>query len=153
MTAPIDPAARPRSSSARAAPVERPVTFTIGELALEFDLTTRAIRFYEDSGLLAPQRLGNRRVYAQRDRTRLKLTLRGKRLGLTLAEVRELVDMYESPRDTQAQLAKFLLVLAAHRAQLEQRMADLELTLDEVRTQQKEARRLLTQAARKNASP
>ena len=83
-------------------------TLTIGELAREFDLTTRAIRFYEDSGLLAPQRSGRNRVYTQRDRTRLKLTLRGKRLGLTLAEVKELVDMYESPRDTLPQLKKFL---------------------------------------------
>ena len=79
-------------------------TFTIGELAREFDLTTRAIRFYEDCGLLMPQRSGRNRVYTARDRTRLKLTLRGKRLGLTLAEVKDLVDMYESPRDTQAQL-------------------------------------------------
>ena len=77
-----------------------PTTFTIGELAREFDLTTRAIRFYEDCGLLTPQRSGRNRVYTARDRTRLKLTLRGKRLGLTLAEVKELVDMYESPRDT-----------------------------------------------------
>ena len=69
--------------------------------------------------------------------------MRGKRLGLTLAEVRELVDMYESPRDTQPQLKKFLAVLAAHRSQLEQQMADLHATLDEVRTQEREARRLL----------
>jgi len=75
-------------------------TLTIGELAREFDLTTRAIRFYEDCGLITPQRVGRNRVYSARDRTRLKLTLRGKRLGLTLAEVKELVDMYESPRDT-----------------------------------------------------
>src|SRR6478609_592146 len=87
-------------------------TFTISQLAREFDLTTRAIRFYEDCGLLAPQRSGRQRVYSARDRTRLKLTLRGKRLGLTLAEVKELVDMYESPRDTQPQLRKFLEVLA-----------------------------------------
>ncbi len=118
-------------------------TFTIGELALEFDLTTRAIRFYEDCGLIAPQRTGRNRVYTQRDRTRLKLTLRGKRLGLTLAEVKELVDMYESPRDTQPQLQKYLVVLAAHRAQLEQQMADLHATLDEVRAHEKDARRLL----------
>ena len=118
-------------------------TFTIGELAREFDLTTRAIRFYEDSGLLTPQRSGRNRVYTQRDRTRLKLTLRGKRLGLTLAEVKELVDMYESPRDTLPQLKKFLVVLAAHREQLEQQMADLHATLDEVRSHEKEARRLL----------
>jgi DNA-binding transcriptional MerR regulator len=119
-------------------------TFSIGELAREFDLTTRAIRFYEDCGLISPQRRGRQRIYTARDRTRLKLTLRGKRLGLTLAEVKELVDMYESPRDTRAQLERFLAVLAEHRAQLEQQMADLAVTLDEVRTHEKEARRLLT---------
>ena len=123
-------------------------TFTISELAREFDLTTRAIRFYEDCGLLDPQRHGRNRVYTARDRTRLKLTLRGKRLGLTLAEVKELVDMYESPRDTQAQLKRFLLVLADHRSQLDQQMADLHATLDEVRAQEREARRLLNAAER-----
>ena len=128
-----------------------PATFTIGDLAREFDLTTRAIRFYEDCGLLSPQRSGRNRVYTQRDRTRLKLTLRGKRLGLTLAEVKELVDMYESPRDTQPQLKKFLVVLAAHREQLEQQMADLNITLDEVRAHENEARRLLTQSERRKA--
>ena len=120
-------------------------TYSISELAREFDLTTRAIRFYEDSGLLQPARSGRNRVYSARDRTRLKLTLRGKRLGLTLAEVKELVDMYESPRDTQPQLKKFLGVLATHREQLEQQMADLHATLDEVRSHEKEARRLLVQ--------
>jgi DNA-binding transcriptional MerR regulator len=124
-------------------------TYTIGELAREFDLTTRAIRFYEDCGLLTPQRKGRNRVYTQRDRTRLKLTLRGKRLGLTLAEVRELVDMYESPRDTAPQLKKFLVVLAAHREQLEQQLADLHATLDEVRSHEREARRLLAEGQKR----
>ena len=124
-------------------------TLTIGELAREFDLTTRAIRFYEDCGLLTPQRQGRNRVYTARDRTRLKLTLRGKRLGLTLAEVKELVDMYESPRDTLPQLKKFLAVLATHRAQLEQQMADLHVTLDEVRAHEKEAKRLLAEGQRR----
>ena len=125
-------------------------TLTIGELAREFDLTTRAIRFYEDCGLITPQRVGRNRVYTARDRTRLKLTLRGKRLGLTLAEVKELVDMYESPRDTLPQLKKFLVVLATHREQLEQQMADLHVTLDEVRAHEKEAKRLLAEGARRN---
>jgi DNA-binding transcriptional MerR regulator len=129
-----------------------PMTFSIGELAREFDLTTRAIRFYEDCGLLAPQRSGRTRIYTLRDRTRLKLTLRGKRLGRTLSEVKDLVDMYESPRDTQAQLKKFLIVLAEHRAQLEQQMADLSVTLDEVRTHEREARRLLAQAGARKAA-
>jgi DNA-binding transcriptional MerR regulator len=126
-------------------------TLTIGELAREFDLTTRAIRFYEDCGLLAPQRQGRNRVYTARDRTRLKLTLRGKRLGLTLAEVKELVDMYESPRDTLPQLRKFLTVLATHRAQLEQQMADLHVTLDEVRAHEKEGMRLLAESRKRKA--
>jgi DNA-binding transcriptional MerR regulator len=126
-------------------------TFKIGELAREFDLTTRAIRFYEDCGLLEPQRSGRNRVYTARDRTRLKLTLRGKRLGLTLAEVKDLVDMYESPRDTLAQLKKFLLVLAAHRTQLEQQMADLNATLDEVRAHETQAQRLLATSARRGS--
>ena len=124
-------------------------TLTIGELAREFDLTTRAIRFYEDCGLITPQRVGRNRVYTARDRTRLKLTLRGKRLGLTLAEVKELVDMYESPRDTLPQLRKFLVVLATHRAQLEQQMADLHVTLDEVRSHEKEGKRLLAEGERR----
>jgi DNA-binding transcriptional MerR regulator len=142
-TGPIDLAASPRRPGGTARPPERASTYTIGELAREFDLTTRAIRFYEDCGLLTPQRRGRTRVYTARDRTRLKLTLRGKRLGLTLAEVKDLVDMYESPRDTAAQLAKFLAVLALHRAQLEERLADLTATLDEVRAHEREARRLL----------
>jgi DNA-binding transcriptional MerR regulator len=136
-------------ASVAAATPTTATTFTIGELAREFDLTTRAIRFYEDCGLLTPQRNGRNRVYTQRDRTRLKLTLRGKRLGLTLAEVKDLVGMYETPRDTQPQLKKFLVVLATHRAQLEQQLADLKVTLDEVGAHEKEARRLLAHAARK----
>jgi len=127
-------------------------TLTIGELAREFDLTTRAIRFYEDCGLITPQRVGRNRVYTARDRTRLKLTLRGKRLGLTLAEVKELVDMYESPRDTLPQLRKFLAVLATHRAQLEQQMADLHVTLDEVRAHEREGKRLLNDGERRKSA-
>ena len=128
------------------------VTYTISQLAKEFDLTTRAIRFYEDCGLLSPQRSGpngRNRVYTARDRTRLKLTLRGKRLGLSLAEIKELVDMYESPRDTVPQLKKFLVVLAAHREQLEQQLADLQVTLEEVHTHEREARRLLGEIEKK----
>jgi len=121
-------------------------TYTISDLAKEFDLTTRAIRFYEDMGLLQPQRAGpggRSRVYTPRDRTRLKLTLRAKRLGLSLTEAREIIDMYDSPRDTGPQLKKFLAVLAAHRKELEEQMADLVANLDEVKTHEKEARVLL----------
>ncbi|MEO5671655.1 MAG: MerR family DNA-binding transcriptional regulator [Ramlibacter sp.] len=121
-------------------------TYTISDLAKEFDLTTRAMRFYEDMGLLQPERSGpggRNRVYSARDRTRLKLTLRAKRLGLSLTEAREIIDVYDSPRDTGAQLKKFLAVLAQHRTQLEEQMADLQANLDEVKVHEKEARTLL----------
>ncbi len=121
-------------------------THSISDLAKEFDLTTRAIRFYEDMGLLQPKREGpggRNRVYTARDRTRLKLTLRAKRLGLSLVEAKELIDMYDSPRDTVPQLKKFLVILAEHRAELDAQMADLKTTLDEVRTHEKETRALL----------
>ena len=122
-------------------------TFSISDLAQEFDLTTRAIRFYEDMGLLQPSRTGpagRSRVYSGRDRARLKLTLRAKRLGLSLSEAKEIIDMYDSPRDTGAQLQKFLDVLALHRKQLEDQMTDLQANLDELKEHQREARALLT---------
>ena len=121
-------------------------TYTITDLSREFDITPRAIRFYEDQGLLAPERQGRgqSRVYSQRDRTRLKLTLRGKRLGLTLSEVRELVDMYESPRDEAAQLNKFLAILAAHRTQLLQQREDIEVMLAEIAAFEEGTRKRLT---------
>ncbi len=122
------------------------ITYNISELAREFDLTTRAMRFYEDMGLLQPERSGpggRTRVYSGRDRTRLKLTLRAKRLGLSLTEAREIIDMYDSPRDTGPQLQKFLLVIAAHQKQLEAQMTDLQANLDELKIHQREARALL----------
>jgi DNA-binding transcriptional MerR regulator len=118
-------------------------TFTIAELAEEFDVTARAIRFYEDMGLLEPARAGRNRVYTQRDRTRLKLTLRGKRLGLSLSEIKQLVDMYDSPADNAAQLNAFLRVLADHRRQLEQQMEDIEITLAEIGQHEARCRELL----------
>jgi DNA-binding transcriptional MerR regulator len=121
-------------------------TYTIGDLAKEFDLTTRAIRFYEDMGLLQPERngpAGRSRVYSARDRTRLRLTLRAKRLGLSLSEAKEIIDLYDSPRDTGVQLQKFLDVLVVHRRQLEDQLADLQANLEEVQEHEKEARVLL----------
>ncbi len=120
-------------------------TYTITELSREYDITPRAIRFYEDQGLLAPSREGSgkSRVYTTRDRTRLKLTLRGKRLGLTLSDIRELIDMYESPRDEAAQLAKFLQVLGTHRAQLEQQQVDIEAQLKEIGAFESQCRKRL----------
>lgn len=127
-------------------------TYTISELSREFSITPRTIRFYEDQGLIAPRRTDARqRVYSQRDRTRLKLTLRGKRLGLSLAEVRELVDMYESPADNAAQLRRFLDVLAVHRARYERQLRDLRETLSEIDEHERRARAMLADPAAERA--
>jgi DNA-binding transcriptional MerR regulator len=117
--------------------------YSISELAREFDVTPRAIRFYEDQGLISPRREGQRRVYAPRDRTRLKLTLRGKRLGLSLSEIRELIDMYEPGRDERPQLERFLAVLEAHKKDLTQQRADIEAQLSEIQAFEKRVRKQL----------
>ncbi|MET3130344.1 DNA-binding transcriptional MerR regulator [Oxalobacteraceae bacterium GrIS 1.11] len=122
------------------------MTYTITELAREFDITARAIRFYEDQGLLSPSREGTggrNRVYTPRDRTRLKLTLRGKRLGLSLSEIKSLVDMYETPKDTRSQMNRFLGVLAQHRETLEQQREDIEMALAEITAHEDECKRML----------
>ena len=117
--------------------------YSIGELAAEFDVTARAIRFYEAEGLLAPRRDGQRRIYTPRERTRLKLTLRGKRLGLTLSEIRDLIDMYEPGRDERPQLERFLAVLEAHKAALERQSEDIEAQLAEIAAFEKRVRKQL----------
>ena len=125
-------------------------TFSIRELAQEFDLTTRAIRFYEDMGLLQPQREGaggRVRVYNGRDRARLMLTLRAKRMGLSLTEARELLDMYDGPQDTVPQLRRLLELLGQQRGELESRIAEMQASLDEVKTRERRARSQLSSAA------
>ncbi|HSI51524.1 MAG TPA: MerR family DNA-binding transcriptional regulator [Ideonella sp.] len=122
---------------------EAAATFTITELAQEFDITPRAIRFYEDVGLMTPARAGRNRVYTLRDRTRLKLTLRGKRLGLSLQEIKQLVDMYDSGTDARPQLEAFLGVLAEHRRQLAQQLEDIQVTLAEIEQHEARCRQLL----------
>src|SRR5258705_292907 len=117
--------------------------FSISDLAREFDVTPRAIRFYEDQGLLAPRRDGQRRIYTPRDRTRLKLTLRGKRLGLSLSEIRELIDMYEPGRDERPKLQRFLAVLESHKESLEQQRADIEAQLTELQAFERKVRKQL----------
>jgi DNA-binding transcriptional MerR regulator len=133
-------------SSARSAVSKSPVresTYTISELAREFALTTRAIRYYEDEGLIAPTRQGRARVYGERERVRLKLVLRGKRLGLALAEIAELLDLYEIARNERAQLAKFLDLLADRRGRLLQQKEDIDAVLAEIDGVERECRRRL----------
>ncbi len=121
-------------------------TYSISDLAKEFDLTTRAIRFYEDMGLLQPEREGagqRVRVYSARDRTRLRLTLRAKRLGFSLNEAKQIIDLYDSPRDTVPQLHLYLDTLASHRRQLEVQLSEMQASLDEVKDHEEEARKAL----------
>jgi DNA-binding transcriptional MerR regulator len=117
--------------------------FTISELAKEFDVTTRTIRFYEDQGLLSPAREGTTRVFSARDRVRLKLALRGKRLGFSLAEIRELFELYDVSRDEHKQLEEFLAKLERRRARLEQQREDIEVMLSEIDFFANQCRRLL----------
>lgn len=117
-------------------------TYSISELANEFDVTTRSIRFYEDQELLHPSRRGQTRVYSSKDRVRLKLTLRGKRLGFSLAEIRELFELWDETRSgSEKQLHLMLSKVSERRAALEQQMKDitmvqLELESAEIRCRQ-----------------
>lgn len=120
-------------------------TWTISELSREFDVTPRTIRFYEDQGIVSPAREGRNRIFGPRDRTRLKLALRGKRLGLQLSEILTLIDMYDGPGDTEVQLRQYLTVLEQHRATLEQQRRDIEDTLQEIALQERQCRELLAQ--------
>jgi len=103
--------------------------YAIGDLAREFAVTTRTIRFYEDEGLLAPERRGQTRIYGPRDRVRLRLILRGKRLGFSLAEIREILDMYESEPGETGQLRHLIEKIAERRAALQRQRADIDWML------------------------
>ena len=119
-------------------------TWTISELAREFDVTPRTIRFYEDQGIVSPARAGRNRVYVPRDRTRLKLALRGRRLGLQLSEIVTLINLYDhGSASSKAQLQHYADVLASHREKLERQRRDLDETLQEIRRQQAECEALL----------
>ncbi len=118
-------------------------TYTISQLAREFGVTTRAIRFYENRGLLAPRREGQKRIYSRRDRTRLKLTLRGKRLGMTLAEIKEVFDLYDMAHGEERQLERYLEILQQKRAMLLQQRQDLEDAIRELEESMGHCRNIL----------
>lgn len=107
-------------------------TYLISELAKEFDITTRAIRLYEEQGLLSPERQGSKRIYSEGDRVRLRLTLRAKRLGMTLAEAKDLIDLYYVGRNKKNQLEKLLEKLQEREGKLLEQQTDIELTLQEI---------------------
>ncbi|ANB51285.1 MerR family DNA-binding transcriptional regulator [Aeromonas veronii] len=108
------------------------ITYSISELAHEFDVTPRTIRYYEDEGLLTPLREGQTRIYSHRDKIRLKLTLRGKRLGFSLAEIRELFDMYDTDKSSKTQLHSMIQLIEAKRGALRQQLEDIQMVMAEL---------------------
>ena len=119
------------------------IVYTITDLAKEFGVTTRTIRHYEDEGLISPSRAGTNRLFTVRDRVRLKLALRGKRLGFSLAEIRELFDLYDLAHDEKRQLQDFLTKLEKRRAMIEQQREDMEVMLNELTFFENQCRKLL----------
>ena len=106
--------------------------FAISDLAREFGITPRTIRFWEDQGILAPEREGRNRVFTRRDRARLKMALRGKRLGLSLAEIKDLIGMYSGTEDETPQLIECLRVMSKRREALQQQREDIEAMLADI---------------------
>lgn len=107
-------------------------SYSISELAKTFDVTPRAIRFYEDQGLLSPLREGTRRVYQEKDRVRLRLILRGKRLGFPLSEIKEIFDLYDNEMGEETQLKVLIQKIQERRVRLEQQRNDIEVVLTEM---------------------
>lgn len=128
-------------------------TYTISDLAREFDLTTRTIRFYEDEGLLTPERRGQARIYSAGDRVRLMLILRGKRLGFSLAECKEIFGLYDPAGGNKAQLSLMLDKLAARREALEQQLRDIRQMQDELDVAEKRIRDAMTGAPSPKTRP
>ncbi len=127
-------------------------TYSISELASEFDVTTRSIRFYEDEGLLKPERKGQTRIYSSKDRVRLKLILRGKRLGFSLAESKELFDLWdETESGSERQLLKMLDTLAQKQRQLEQQLNDIQMAKIELESAQARCETALQELKAKKA--
>ena len=118
-------------------------TFTISELAREFGVTTRTIRHYEEQGLIAPERRGQHRIYSRRDRIRLLLSLRGKRIGLTLNEISELFTLYDATNDEEPQLLTFLKILNQRETSLLQQIEDINVVMTEVQRLKAQCERLL----------
>ena len=121
---------------------------TIAELARDFGVTARTIRFYEAEGMISPERQGSQRLYHPRDRVRLKLILRGKRLGFSLAEIREIIDLYDSAPGERGQLDFFLDMIEKRRVDLEQKRRDIDLTLSELAEVEQNCRDRLSELAK-----
>ena len=123
--------------------VSKPRSFSISELAREFDITTRTIRFYEEKGFLQPRRNGSQRIYSPADRTRLRLILRGKRIGLSLDESAEIINLYGSPGNNHKQLERLIERVQDKRTELERQQQDLEAMLTELAAVERNCREAL----------
>ena len=126
-------------------------TYSISDLARELDITTRAIRFYEEQGLLAPERRGQERIYSARDKVSLKLILRGKRIGFSLAECKELIELYDPAGGNRKQLETFMEKIAERRAQLQQHLLDIQQMQLELDTAEERCRAALEETLKKQS--
>lgn len=124
-------------------------SYSISELSKEFDITTRSIRFYEDQGLLKPKRRGQTRIYSMKDRVRLKLILRGKRLGFSLAETRRLFELYDADKSSTSQLNTMLTLIEEKKHALQQQMDDIKIVLMELSSAESQCRQSLAEVADK----
>ncbi len=127
---------------------DAPSAWSIGDLSRELRVTTRTIRFYEDQGLLAPRRQGQNRIYTARDRVRLKLILRGKRLGFSLKEVKDMLDMYDAPQGEVGQLRYFIARMRERREDLRRQRADIDQVLGELNELESRCQSILEAQAR-----
>ncbi|MEK9751675.1 MAG: MerR family DNA-binding transcriptional regulator [Rhodospirillaceae bacterium] len=125
-------------------------TWTIAELAREFDVTTRTIRFYEDKGLISPERRGQRRIYHARDRVRLQLVMRGKRLGFSLDEIQEIINLYDVDPTETAQLRHFVAKLRERRESLELQRNDIDTVISEIQERERQCENLLRSKGARN---
>lgn len=124
-------------------------SYSISDLSTEFDITPRSIRFYEDQGLLSPIRKGRQRVFSDRDHVRLMLILRGKRLGFSLAEIKEIIEIYDAKSGGKEQLVYFLDKIRQRCASLEQQQQDIEDTLCDLKSVKKRVAKALKEIRRK----
>ena len=127
--------------------------YSISDLASEFNVTTRTIRFYEEKGYLNPKREGTRRIYSTPDRTTLRLIMRGKWLGLTLDETADLIKMYGTPSGNRQQLERFLKRIGEKRSELERKQRDLEVMLNDLQNVEEECQLALAEYTRNHELP
>ncbi len=114
--------------------VNNPTPYTISDLAKEFTVSTRSIRFYEDKGLLHPKRMGSKRLYSKHDKLRLKLVLRGKRLGFSLSEIKELFDLYDAKMNSSQEVLSLIDNIKLKKLSLLQQLEDIQVVLMELKS-------------------